>query len=80
MPNDFGWIENTEFLKAYLRNEIGDPFAKDKNGKTFYELACEIRAIGHKEIIEEMLMLDEKLDLGEIENSDIESSLVKVNL
>ena len=80
MPNDFGWIENTELLKVFLRHEIGDPFAKDKNGKTFYELACEIRATEHKEIIEEMLMLDEKLDLGEIENSDIESSLVKVNL
>lgn len=42
MPNEFGWIENTDILRTFLNNEIGDCFLKDSNGKTFYELACEI--------------------------------------
>jgi predicted DNA-binding WGR domain protein len=80
MPNEFGWIENTDILRTFLNNEIGDCFLKDSNGKTFYELACEIWAVHHKKIIEEMMMIDENHELGDLENSEIESWLVKVNL
>ena len=79
-PNKFGWIKNTNILELFLKHSLGKLNAKDNQGRTAYELAAELRAPDHLKIFEDNSMLDEKLKITEVENSDMEQEFTKVNV